>query len=138
MNINESVLNESYLFENVLHDNERKDSSNLYFHIRTGESSGSIPHFHVFNIVNPTKSELHSKKYFECCIQLKNCGYWNHKPWHRPIPNSKMKQKIIKFIMSSNAETRGKTVWEHCKDIWLDKYPNDIQLKRMKTPPDYS
>ena len=133
--MSEYYLKEMYLFESKLRD-IGKNRSNLYFHIRTGERP-SIPHFHIFNIDIASPAEKRSKKYFECCIQLKHAAYWNHENYHRKIPNNKLKKLIVEFLYSRPPETRGKTVWEFCRDIWLSKY-YDKELKNMKEPPDYS
>lgn len=128
---------EEYLFENTLQDSDGKDPTNLYFLIRPKEGM-SIPHFHIVNILEVSDKEKYSKKYFECCIQLKCYAYWNHKPWMRKIPNQKLKDKIVQFLMSSNADTKGLPVWKFLKERWLERYPNNKELRYMKDMPDYS
>jgi len=136
--LKESVKSKFLLVtESKIQDN-RRNGSKLYFHIRTGEGK-NIPHFHVFNIDNPTTNELHNpKKYFECCIELKKCKYFNHKSWMRPIINNAMKDLIISFIYSKHPKSKGLTIWQYFKNIWLAKYPGDVELRNMKEAPDYS
>ena len=132
-----SVLMEEYLFESAIKDTYfGKDSSNLYFDIRPRERDKGIPHVHVCNILKADKYEKRSKKYFECCIRLKSCNYWNHEPWMRKIPNQKLKDKIVKFLNSKNADTQGLSVWEFLKNQWLSSY-FDYELKHIKRIPNY-
>lgn len=137
MNLTESILNEEYLFEEYLHDDYCKNSTKLWFHIRPRERARGNPHIHISNIKKPTNQERKSKKYFECCLLLRECGYWNHEPWHRKILNNKMKDGIVNFLNSSIAETKGKTVWDYLRNEWIRQYP-DSKLKALKQPPDYS
>lgn len=133
------ILMEEYLFESAIRDDYfGQDSTNLYFDVRPRERDLGIPHIHVSNVINPDKHERRSKKFFECCIRLKHCAYWNHEPWMRKIPNQKLKDKIVRFLSVKSAESEGLTMWEYFKNRWLSAYPNDKELRNIKTMPDYS
>lgn len=120
----------NYQYNPLIVNNRIKDTrlngSGLWFIVWSGNEGKYKPHFHICNEEKPK-----SKKYFECCIRLDVCDYFNHKPNHKLL-TSKQKKTVVSFLKS--IFKNNKTVWQYLVQLWSMQYPST----KTNNMPDYS